>query len=191
MNLTSVNDQELIKLLTKGAVGVLPTDTVYGIVAVAANKEAVIRLYATKNREQKPGTVIAANLDQLVQLGIKRRYLLAVEQFWPGPVTVVLPTGDPELNYLDQGVVSLAVRVVDHPELVELLEKVGPLLTSSANQPGEPPANTIEDAKAYFGSSIDFYVDGGDLGGRQPSTIIKILDDTIEVIRHGAVKIRA
>jgi L-threonylcarbamoyladenylate synthase len=172
-----------------GAVAVIPTDTLYGIVARAADEMAVRRMYALKSREAKPGTVIAASIDQLVELGIKRRYLKAVEQFWPGAVSVVIPVGDPALVYLHQGVMSLAVRIPDDEALLQLLHKTGPLVTSSANHPGEAPAATIADAKDYFGDAVDAYVDAGNLGGRQPSTVIRIVDDAIEVLRPGAVVI--
>jgi len=71
-----------------------------------------------------------------------------------------------------------------------VLEQTGPLVTSSANHPGKPGSVTVDEAWDYFGDRVDFYVDGGDLSGREPSTIIKINDDdSIEVIREGAVHI--
>lgn len=177
----------VIKVLLDGGVGVLPTDTVYGLVARAADEVAVARLYALKNREQKPGTLVAASIDQLVELGFKRRYLTAVEQYWPGPVSVVIPCM--QLTYLHQGKYSVAVRIPANEALQEILAQTGSLLTSSANMPGEPPANTIEEARAYFGDSVDFYEDGGDLSGHQPSTVLRVVDDAVEVLRQGAVTI--
>lgn len=177
------------QLQEPGAVGVIPTDTVYGVVAQAADKQAVIRLYELKKREGKPGTLIAANLKQLEELGLKHRYLKAVESYWPGAISVVIPAADPALEYLHQSRMSLAVRLPADPKLQKLLEQTGPLITSSANAPGQPPASTIEQAKAYFGDQVDFYIDGGNLSGREPSTLIRIIDDAIEVLRQGAVKI--
>lgn len=181
----SVEDQ----LLKPEAVGIIATDTVYGIVARAEDKAAVERLYEIKKRDEKLGTLVAANLEQLEALGLKHRYLKAVEQYWPGAVSVIIPSGDPNLTYLHRGKMSIAVRIPDDKKLQELLQKTGPLLTSSANQPGEPPATNIQQAKDYFGDKPDFYEDGGDLTGREPSTIIRIIDDAVEVIRQGAVKI--
>ena len=183
-----LNDPSLISLLKNGAVGVLPTDTVYGLVCVAADRAAVERLYAVKGREDKPGPVIAASTAQLVELGLKARYLKAVEQYWPNPLSVVIPCG-PELAYLYLGKDSLAVRIPDDEAVRALLEQTGPLLTSSANAPGEPVASTTAEAQEYFGDMVDFYADGGDLSGRPSSTVIRILDDAIEVLREGAVKI--
>lgn len=172
-----------------GSVGVIPTDTVYGVAAKATDQEATERLYQLKKRDAKPGTIIAADLKQLEDLGLKHRYLKAVEDFWPGAVSVIIPCADPTLKYLHRGKMSLAVRIPDDPHLKKLLEQTGSLLTSSANQPGEKPAATVTEAKKYFKDEVDFYVDGGDLSQRQASTLIRIVDDAIEVIRQGAVKI--
>lgn len=177
------------RLRIAGAVAVIPTDTVYGVVARAEDKDATERLYQLKRREDKPGTLIAANIDQLEKLGLKRRYLTAVEQYWPGPISVIIPCADPALSYLHRGKMSLAVRLPDDKSVQALLTQTGPLLTSSANQPGQPPAVSIDEAKKYFGGAPDFYIDGGDLSARQPSTIIRIVDDAIEIIRQGAVTI--
>lgn len=177
------------RLRQPGAVGVIPTDTVYGVVARVADEKAVERLDELKRREGKPGTLIAADTGQLEELGLKHRYLKAVEQFWPGPVSVVIPTSDPRLDYLHKGRMSLAVRIPKDKELRELLKKTGPLATSSANITGRPPAQTIAQAKDYFGDEVDFYIDGGDMSGREPSTVIRVVDDAIEVLRQGSVRI--
>lgn len=188
LKVSKLDNSQIIKLLNSGAVGILPTDTVYGLVCRATDEVAVKKLYALKNREYKPGTLIAASIEQLVDLGLKARYLKAVEQFWPNPISIIIPSA--QLSYLHMGVGSLACRIIDGPyELLNVLSKTGPLLTSSANQPGEPPANTIKEAIAYFGDTIDFYVDGGDLTDKKPSTLIRIVDDAVEILREGAVEL--
>lgn len=186
--LNALSDTKLVESITNGGVGVIPTDTVYGLVCPAGNQESVKRLYGLKNREQKPGTIIAASIEQLVELGVKARYLKAVEQFWPNPISIIIPTGF-DLGYLHQGKMSLAIRIPKDKALVALLLQTGPLLTSSANQPGEPEARSIAEAQEYFGDSVDFYVDGGDLSARKSSTVIRIVDDAVEVLREGAVRV--
>jgi len=186
--LSGLGDPKLVELLMKGSVGVLPADTVYGIMARAADEQAVARLYKLKSREKKPGTVIAASTEQLIELGLTARYVKAVAHFWPNPISIIVPAGE-NLDYLHQGKRSLAVRIPDDQKLQTLLEQTGPLLTSSANHPREKPANKVDEAENYFKDEVDFYVDGGDMSGRSPSTIIRIIDDEIEVIREGAVKI--
>jgi L-threonylcarbamoyladenylate synthase len=188
--MTSIFSAISEQIMVPGAVGILPTDTVYGLVARAADQAAVSRLYELKKRDAKPGTLIAASIDQLVELGIKYRYLKAVEQFWPGAVSVVVPSADPNLAFLHLGKQSLAVRIPGDSALRNLLVASGPLLTSSANPPSEPTAATVQEAKNYFGDRVDFYIDGGDLSSHEPSTIIRVVDDAIEVIRAGAVEIK-
>ncbi|HSX46955.1 MAG TPA: L-threonylcarbamoyladenylate synthase [Patescibacteria group bacterium] len=187
--LNTLSDSALASLLLHGSVGVMPTDTVYGLVCQASNQTAVEHLYSLKAREHKPGTVIAANIDQLSDLGLKHRYVKAVEQFWPNPLSIIIPAGS-ELAYLHQAKGGLACRVVQGPpELVSLLEQTGALLTTSANLPAHKPADTLKEAQNYFGDNVNFYVEGGDLSGHQPSTLIRVVDDAIEVLRPGAINI--
>ncbi len=175
-----------VEALLRGEVAVIPTDTVYGVVCVAKDQQAAKKLYELKSRQNKPGTIVASSIDQLVDIGIKRRYLTAVSQYWPNPISIEIPH---DLSYLSQGTGRQAVRVVKDNKLKDLLDKTGPLLTSSANLPGEPEAKNIEDAERYFKDKVDFYLDGGDLSQAKPSTLIRIVDDMVEVLREGAVKI--
>lgn len=186
--LNALSDAVLTELLKNGAVGVIPTDTVYGLACLASDEAAVARLYRLKKRQQKPGTVIAASVSQMVTLGLKARYLKPVEHYWPNPVSIVIPNH--ELRYIHLGVGSIAMRVPADQELQQLLLKTGPLLTSSANHGGTPEATDIKMAQNYFGDQVDFYVDGGDLSGRKPSTVMRIVDDAVEILREGAITIK-
>jgi tRNA A37 threonylcarbamoyladenosine synthetase subunit TsaC/SUA5/YrdC len=94
------------------------------------------------------------------------------------------------MNYLRLGHNGLAVRLPAGEQLQALLTKTGPLLTTSANHPDEPTAATIQAARQYFNSNVDFYIDGGNLSGSVPSTIIGVVDDAVEVLRPGAVIIK-
>jgi tRNA threonylcarbamoyl adenosine modification protein (Sua5/YciO/YrdC/YwlC family) len=182
--LNMLSDPQIPTLLAAGKVGVLPTDTVYGLACSAHDQAAVAKLYSLKARENKPGTLIAANIDQLVELGLKRRYLKAVEHLWPNPISIEIPH---HIEYLHQGTGRQAFRVVKDEALAKLLVMTGPLQTTSANHPGAPTANTVKEAMNYFNEEVDFYVDGGDLSSNLPSTVIRIIDDAIEVVRPGAV----
>ncbi len=184
---TGLDDPQLAESLRSGAVGILPTDTVYGLVCSARDLTAVERLYALKQREAKPGTVIAADIRQLVELGLKERYLKAVAHYWPNPISIVIPCHD--LQYIHQGVGSIAVRIPKDAKVASLLDAVGPLVTSSANQPGEAEAEDISEAQAHFGETVDFYVDGGNKSQSQASTVIRIVDDAVEILREGLIKI--
>lgn len=185
----TITDPGLLMRLTEGAIGVMPTDTVWGVVCRAQDEQAAARLYAAKHREHKPGTLIAASVEQLVALGIPEHYAREGEAWWPAPVSVILPAG-PELFYLHQGLESLACRVPADPDLRALLTQTGPLLTSSANQPGEPPATSQAEAQKYFGDSVDFYIDAPPAPPTAPSTVVRVTPESgIEVLRQGAVTI--
>ena len=178
---------EAIHLLNNGRVGVIPTDTVYGLVARAGDSTAVERLYKLKDREHKPGTLIAASTEQLHNLGVKQSDLDKVSRWWPGALSAVL---DIDRQYLHQGLGDVAMRVVADPVIRNILEQTGPLMTSSANKPGQPGSTDIKEAIDYFGNLVDFYVDGGSLIGKSPSTIIKpAADGSMVILRQGAVDI--
>ncbi|MDB5182778.1 MAG: hypothetical protein JWO47_562 [Candidatus Saccharibacteria bacterium] len=183
MNLTSLSDA--VEMLKNGNVGVMPTDTLYGLVARAGDPAAVKRLYALKHRENKPGTMVAANIEQLVELGMSEKDLRAVAYLWPNPIGVVMHMT--ELYYLHQGLNEFSVRITANEEVRNLLQQTGPLMTSSANTTGDPSSTTIAMAYDYFGEAVDFYVDGGDLSGREPSTIVDFNNGKIIVLREGAV----
>ncbi|QQS18887.1 Sua5/YciO/YrdC/YwlC family protein [Candidatus Saccharibacteria bacterium] len=135
----TLDSQSLIALLKYGAIGVLPTDTVYGLVCVANSAAAVERLFTVKSREASPGTILAASIQQLIDLGLRGRYVKAVEHFWPNAISVIIPCGD-DMAYLHRGKHSLAVRVPKNEPLQTLLRQTGPLMTTSANHPGQPTA---------------------------------------------------
>ena len=183
MNIVSFD--QAARLLLRGAVGVIPTDTVYGLVTSATDKRSVGRFYALKSREQKPGTLIATSVNQLLELGVPADEIDKVAQYWPNPLSAVLTV--PNHSYLTQAVGTLAMRVVASDKIRGLLEQTGPLITSSANQPGMPPATTIHEAFDYFGGSVDFYVDGGQIKDVLPSTIIRPTAHGIEVLRQGGI----
>lgn len=186
---TSLNDPELIAMLKDGAIGIIPTDTVYGLVGRAESSKAIARMYAVKSRERQPGTTIAASTKQLQSLGFPSEALTVARKYWPNALSVEMAASKiPE--YLSTGQPVMAARIPKNSEVVTLLTQVGPLMTTSANAPKQPTSTSVNMAVDYFGDDVDFYVDGGDLSGRPPSTIIGInADDSITVYRQGAVDI--
>lgn len=186
---SSLNDPTVIELLQSGAVGVIPTDTVYGLVAKADSQHAIEKLYATKRRELSPGTMIGANIEQFAHLGFNVAQLEQVRHYWPASLSVVLDASG-VATYIKQLRDALPVRIPADTVLAALLAATGPLMTTSANAPKQPTSTSIQMAMDYFGDEVDFYVDGGDLSGRPPSTIIGFApDNSIVVYRQGAVTI--
>jgi len=112
-----------------------------------------------------------------------------LNEYWPGPVSIILPCESDKFAYLHRGTNSLAFRLPAKPELIETLKQTGPLVAPSANPEGMPPAKTIRKAKAYFGDAADFYYDKGKLTSL-PSTLIAVSEGAITVKRRGAVRIK-
>ncbi|NTV55516.1 MAG: threonylcarbamoyl-AMP synthase [Candidatus Moranbacteria bacterium] len=166
-------------LVRSGAVGVIPTDTLYGIVASAFDTDAVERVYRIRGRDSgKPCIVLLADMADLTRFGIdpdevSRKRLSEV---WPGPVSVVLPCSGAEWEYLHRGTGTIAFRVPDDLELRVFLASAGPVIAPSANPAGERPAETADEARLYFSDMTDFLVDGGRCSG-EPSTVARLGDD--------------
>lgn len=181
----------LAAILSAGGVGVLPTDTLYGIVGSALNKKTVERIYRLRKRNlKKPMIILLGSLSDLALFGIalnKKERALA-RHVWPGKVSVILPCAAKKFTYLHRGTKTLAFRMPEPAWLRALLKKTGPLVAPSANIEGEPPAKTIAEAKKYFGARVEFYANAGRRVS-QPSTIIALERGNIKVLRAGAVKI--
>lgn len=186
---TSVEDANLVSLINHGGTGILPTDTVYGLVAQATNEAAITKMYSLKKRKLQPGTLIAASIDDLIALGFPKLLVKKAAPYWPASLSVVFDASTlPE--YLKCDRTSLAARIPNDTPLLTLLRQTGPLMTTSANAPKQPTATNIAAAHQYFGDAVDFYVDAGDMGVRPPSTIVGFREDgSFEIFRDGAVKL--
>jgi L-threonylcarbamoyladenylate synthase len=178
-------DDKIIELLKGGGVGLLPTDTIYGLSALALNEKAVGRVHELKQRDDgKPLVVLIGELKQLSELGLPLAHAELVKDHWPAPLSMIFESSNiPE--WLHKKTRSLAVRLPKHNDLIELIKKVGPVVSTSVNPQSMKPATSAEEAKKYFGNRLDFYVDAGKING-QPSTLAKIENGKIEIIRQGA-----
>ena len=177
--------KEETKLLKNDGIGVLATDTLYGVVGSALSKKAVARIYALKGRdEKKPFIVLIASVNVLKKFSVRlsKEQKGFLEREWPGPVSVVLPCKPKKFEYLHRGTESLAFRMPNKKKLLELLKKTGPLVAPSANPQGLVPAANIAEAKKYFGAQVDFYVPEGTKEGRA-SKIVSLLGLTPVVLR--------
>ena len=187
--LASLDDPALPGMLNNGMIGIIPTDTVYGLVGAVSSQDAIHRMYHIKERTRQPGTTIAASPTQLIKLGFPASTVTKVAHYWPAALSVEMSaTSIPE--YISTGQPVMAARVPSPENVRKLLEKTGPLMTTSANKPNAPTATNIQAAIDYFGDEVDFYVDVGDLGDRPPSTIIGFNDNGETIVyREGAVSL--
>lgn len=184
-------NQDIINLLQKGGVGILPTDTLYGLVGVAENPQAVEKIYQIKGRSpEKPLIILISSINDLEKFNITldsptKKFL---ENIWPNKVSVILPCDKVKFEYLHRGTKTLAFRLPNYPELIEIIKQTGPLVAPTVNPERLPPAETIEDAKKYFDGTVAFYLDKGKLSS-EPSTIIEIKNNQVKILRAGAFNI--
>ncbi len=185
--------EEITEILKKGEVGIIPTDTIYGIVGSALNQKTVEKIYQIRKRSpNKPFIILISSIDELKKFKIflDKKTNQFLKKNWPNPLSVILPCDDKQFEYLHRGQKSLAFRLPNNEFLQNLLQLTGPLVAPSANFEGEPPATTLEEAKKYFKDSPDFYIDGGILKS-QASTLIKFNPKgKTEILRQGTYQIK-
>lgn len=173
---SSVNDAEIARILQDGGVGVLRTDTLYGVVACAHDEAAVRRVYELKGRDDdKSPIVLISSIDQIFdELSVE--HTAYVESVWPGPYSVIVPAQKAPV-WIRRGNGSVAYRLPDDEDLRSLIKSTGPLIAPSANPQGMQPAMNLRQAKYYFADNVDFYVDGGTVHDSTPSSIIRLDPD--------------
>lgn len=186
----SLTDPALITCLNQGGVVVIPTDTMYGIVARATDKQAVERVYNVRGRApEKPCIILIAEREQITDDSLwTDEHTQLARSYWPGPLSLVAPTAQTE-PYLHRGTHTLAYRMPGRDDLRQLLAATGPIIAPSANPEGQPPATTVLEAQAYFGNTVDGYVDGGALAGDAPSTVVGVKNGEVHLFRQGVLHI--
>ncbi|PIU79106.1 MAG: threonylcarbamoyl-AMP synthase [Candidatus Moranbacteria bacterium CG06_land_8_20_14_3_00_43_56] len=186
-----VGAKKILEILKHSGTGVIFTDTIYGIAASVWSKKAIERAYRIMRRnKKKPFIILISSIKDLKNFNIKldKNTENILKQIWPGKVSVILPVPSKKFQYLHRGTKTLAFRVPKKPSLIKLLKKTGPLVSTSANPQGKKPAETIAEAKKYFGDRVDFYASGGKMNSL-PSTLIEIKNGKIDVLREGAGKV--
>ncbi len=180
-----MNEADPILILQNGGVGVFPTDTLYGIVASALSKNAVERIYDVKGRdENKPFIVLISKIAdlELFEIDLTSEQITYLNSVWPGPVSVILPCLSDAFSYIHRGTKSIAFRMPSDERVGAFLQKTGPLVAPSANPQGLEPAYTIDEARKYFGDSVDFYIDEGEKRAK-PSTLVSLITGEPVIIR--------
>lgn len=185
-----MGEGEMAAALEAGALGLLPTDTVYGLVCLASSHEAALDLYRLKGRKEiQPTALIAADTDILLERfpGLDSIAAAGVRALLPGPYTLVVPNVERRYSWLSATRPDvIGVRV---PELdgiaAEIVGRVGLIVATSANLPGGTDPCRFDQIPVDIRAGVAFAVDGGDLPGI-PSTVIDLTGTAPVVLRAGA-----
>ena len=168
--------------LRMGELVAFPTETVYGLGALRDDTKAIERIYEVKKRpEEKRLTLMIADSDDVKKYvdhlsGTAKRLM---SLFWPGALAIIFP--------LKNGS-DISIRLPDNAVARDLIRTVKlPIVTTSANISGHSPATDAQQVLMDLGGKIHTILDGGSTRLRSPSTVLKVKDDTIEIIRHGII----
>ncbi len=183
--------EDLTGLLLSGGVIVYPTETFYGLGAAALSKKGVRAVFRIKRRDaSKPLSVMAADLDMVDRITSGAPPVLRVlaGEFWPGPLTVVLPAAPEIPSFLKSRAGSVAVRIPPDAWIRKLVRSISqPLTATSANLSGEREVSDPAEALSLFGGKVDLVVDGGETPGGSPTTLVDLTRETPAVIREGTI----
>ncbi|QUD87307.1 L-threonylcarbamoyladenylate synthase [Phenylobacterium montanum] len=184
--------QRAAKTLRAGGLVILPTETVYGLAADAADPKAVARIYEAKGRPSFNPLIAhvpdLAAAERLARFDDRARRL--AEAFWPGPLTIVAPIADPAAvcDLARAGLDTVAVRAPAHPLSQAVLRAFGgPVVAPSANRSGRPSPTTYADAVAETGFAAGAALDGGPCAVGLESTVVAVLDGPVRLLRPGGV----
>jgi L-threonylcarbamoyladenylate synthase len=172
-------------ILRDGGLVAFPTDTVYGVGCAASRPEAVDAIFALKRRPpERLIPMLVRGLDDIGEDWVAdRRARALAERFWPGPLSLVLP------SRLAAGG-SQAFRVPDHPVALSLIRAAGPLFATSANLSGEPDTLNADDVLIAFATQADelaAVVDGGHVPGGLASTVLDLASEPPKILREGPI----
>ena len=191
-NTADTSLHEIVQLLLGGGIIGYPTETVYGLGVDATNESAVEKLYSIKGRvDNKPFLVLVESVESasaLVQT-ISQEAQVLIDNFWPGALTLLFTAKKkalPDSLIGPGGTIGLR----NSPDLIckAILERLRrPLVSTSANTPGDPPARSAQDVLMYFKDKIDIIVDGGERTVFGPSTVVDVSVSPPRLLREGAL----
>jgi L-threonylcarbamoyladenylate synthase len=191
-----VNDgglRKAVQILRRGGLVAVPTETVYGLAADAANETAVRRIFAVKGRPvDHPLIVHVADASQLQRWAsrVPESATVLADACWPGPLTLIVPRAAHVLDVVTGGRATVGVRVPAHPVAAELLVRFGGgLAAPSANRFGMVSPTSAQHVRADLGDDVDLVLEGGSSPIGVESTIVDCSVDPPQVLRPGAITV--
>ncbi|MDH5762443.1 MAG: L-threonylcarbamoyladenylate synthase [Nitrospinota bacterium] len=183
--------ENIQSVLNSGGVIAFPTDTFYGLGADPFNPESIAKIFRIKQRPaDKPLLVLIHSLDQLNSLTDKTTppQKLLMNQFWPGPLTLIFKAAPDISKALTGGTGNLGVRLPAHLFTLQLLRALNcPLTAPSANLSGTGELRTAEEVASALGDQLDLIVDGGPTAGGKSSTVLDTTTNPPTLLREGAL----
>lgn len=183
--------QTALKVLQSGGIVAFPTDTVYGLGALAFDNSAIESIYVAKNRPvEKAIPVLVGDVKdfEVVASSIPEMAKRFAEKFLPGPLTCVIPkksTLPPAISSTD----TVAVRIPNHPDALNLLKLAGAMAVTSANISGEESPVTAEEVYKQLNGRIPLILDGGKTPGGIPSTLVDCTGEKPVILREGPISL--
>ena len=178
-------------IIKKGGIVIFPTETVYGIGTNGLDEEAVKKLYEVKDRPlNKPISLLVSNFDMINQVAkdITEMEYKIMKNFFPGPLTIILNKKSCVPDILTAKGNTVGIRMPDNEIALKLIELSGvPIATPSANISGRPSGIDIEDIKKDFEGKVDLFIDSGKSKIGNGSTIVKVEDNVIKILRQGII----
>jgi L-threonylcarbamoyladenylate synthase len=180
-----------VEVILRGGLVAVPTETVYGLAGNGLDAEAVAKIYEVKGRPAiKPLSLLVPDMDvaKAVCSDIPELAQNLADEFWPGPLTIVLPHNGAVPEIVTAGGNTIGIRCPDHPKTLKLLRLVGiPLAAPSANISDMPSPKSAQDVLDYFDGIIDCVIDGGVCTLGVESTIFDLSQQPYKVLRQGAL----
>lgn len=181
--------QRAMEILHTGGLVAFPTDTVYGVGALAFDGRAVESIYMAKDRPAEKAIPVllgdSADLGKITPRVPEMARRLAA-RFWPGPLTLVVPKKS-NLPEAVSATDTIGVRVPDHRAARTLLQAAGPMAVTSANISGQPSPSTADEVLAQLGERIGLILDGGRTPGGIPSTVVDCTGQQPAIVRAGPI----
>ncbi len=184
--------QRALAILHDGGLVAFPTDTVYGLGALAFNGEAVEGIFRAKERPTDraiPILLADASALELVSSEISEAARRLAARFWPGPLTLIT-WKKPSLPQAVSASATVGVRVPDHAAARALLRLAGPMAVTSGNLSGRPSPSSAQEVLAQMGGRIDLILDGGKAPGGIPSTVVDLTQPELVIVRAGPVSLK-
>lgn len=180
-----------LKILRAGGLVAFPTDTVYGLGALAFDNTAIESIYKAKDRPvEKAIPILIGDLSDLDKVAddIPNMALRFASRFWPGPLTCILPKKQ-TLPLAVSATATVAVRIPDHADARALLRAAGAMAVTSANISGQPNPSTAQEVYDQLNGRIPLILDGGKTRGGVPSTLVDCTGEKPVVLREGPISL--